>query len=183
MKDLTIYGASDDLIETEGIPGCDEFEACIIGGGVYAGVLRVRSKEGSLDIYCIYDGCWCFAIGTEDGDYDMMPQWPVRRTWGDQVPYSETLRIGVPDDAVLAFERFGDRDYSMTPTPPRINGEISRPVYAAQDEIARLQGLIEIERAKIRAAQLRCRHPQAYRYSACGRTEGPRCPDCGKDPC
>lgn len=24
MKTLTVYGASDDLVESEGLPGCDE---------------------------------------------------------------------------------------------------------------------------------------------------------------
>lgn len=102
MKTFTISGASDDLIETDGIPNCDEFN--IIKDGPHMTTLTIMSDEGSLDIHCIYAGYWAFAIGSEDGDCDTMPDWPIRRAWGKTVHYSEYVEIDVPDDAILTGE-------------------------------------------------------------------------------
>ncbi len=67
------------------------------------GKLSVAAGGKNIEIHCIYSGHWCFAVGAVDGDCDEMPEWEIRRTWGDQSPYSETLEIDVPEDAQLAF--------------------------------------------------------------------------------
>lgn len=102
MKLLTVYGASDDLIEASGIKGEDEFNSY---KSPYAGKLIVTSKsaKAKISIHCIYHGHWCFGIGPDDGDYDVMPDWTITRTWGEDTPYSETVKIECPDDAVLKF--------------------------------------------------------------------------------
>lgn len=101
MKTLTVSGSSDDLITTDGLPGCDEFN--VNPKGAYAGKLIVKSKKLKVEItiHCIYDGHWCFAIGPNDGDYDEMPDWPIRRRWGELAAYSELVEIDCPDDATL----------------------------------------------------------------------------------
>ena len=101
MLTLKMYGASDDLIEAEGLPGCDEFTAGSIG--CQAGRFEVQSREGSIVIHALYDGSWCFAVGSSDAesDHSAMPDWKITRIWGADEPYSETLLIECPDDAVL----------------------------------------------------------------------------------
>jgi hypothetical protein len=99
MKILTVYGGSDDLIETEGLPGCDEFN--VYPKSVYVEELLITSKEGCIGIHVIYDGSWCFAVSAKDGDCDEMPNWKMTRTFGQDTRYSETLTIECPDDAVL----------------------------------------------------------------------------------
>jgi hypothetical protein len=101
MKTLTVYGASDDLIEADGIPGADEF-----GNGsnnIYRGYLHVKAGDHEIAIHCIYFGHWCFGVGTLSGnDYDDFPDWPIRRGWGGR-GYSEVLEIDLPDDARLEY--------------------------------------------------------------------------------
>lgn len=101
MPTLTVYGASDDLIETSGINGCDEFGS--YGDSPYRGTLCVAAGGKNIEIHCVYSGHWCFAVGPADGDYDEMPEWETRRTWGEQSPYSETLEIDLPAGAELVF--------------------------------------------------------------------------------
>lgn len=105
MKTLKMYGASDDLIEAEGLPGCNEFDADGVGDS--QGRFHVSSGEDSIIIHAVYDGSWCFAVGSgHDGsDYSKMPDWKITRTWGADTPYSETLLIECPDDA--EFEDLG----------------------------------------------------------------------------
>lgn len=101
MKTLKIYGASDDLIEAEGLPGCDEFDAD--GVGCCQAKFEVTSGDDSIIIHAVYDGAWCFAVGSghDRSDYSKMPDWKITRTWGADTPYSETLLIECPDDAEL----------------------------------------------------------------------------------
>jgi hypothetical protein len=105
MKTLTVSGCSDDLIETEGLPGCNEFNVC--KEGPYIATLQVDAGGVSIAIHCIYAGHWCFAVGPLDGYGDAygdaMPAWPIRRTFGDVCAYSETLEIDCPDDATLVL--------------------------------------------------------------------------------
>lgn len=94
MKTLIMYGASDDLIEFEGIPGADGFPAysdsdlkdSFIVGGV-------------LKIYAIYDGCWHFSIGPVDEDI-LLPEWPIRYKMHEN-GYSVQIEIDVPDNTAL----------------------------------------------------------------------------------
>jgi hypothetical protein len=106
MKTLRMYGASDDLVEAEGLPGCDEFNV-LIDHQQHATFL-VSAENGRLHVHAVYAGSWAFAVTSATGtDYDLMPDWPIRRTFGDKCSYSETLEIDCPDDATL------------TPTFPR----------------------------------------------------------------
>ena len=103
MKTLKVNGASDDLISTGGIEGCDEFNTYIDGD--YQGYLTVEAGGTSQDYYVIkihviYDGCWAFAVTMDE---ENPPNWPIRRSWGTDIPYSETLEIDVPDDASLSW--------------------------------------------------------------------------------
>lgn len=104
MKTLKIWGASDDLLETSGLPGCDEFN--VYGNGPLMGKLTVKGKGMHLHIYALYDGAWSFAIGTQEGDdCDEFPGNQITRRWGNDSPYSETVLIECPPDAILAFSK------------------------------------------------------------------------------
>lgn len=81
---ITIYGASDDLVEVDGCEGADEFgsygyEGTAVhwrgdfiapGGGTIPEQLRV---------YAIYDGCWHFSLGQVLEDVPL-PPWPATFT-------------------------------------------------------------------------------------------------------
>lgn len=49
-----------------------------------------------------------------------------------------------------------------------------------EKEIKRLQGLLMIEKAKIRSLQNQCEHENEYTVSCMGE-KGLYCPDCGRD--
>jgi hypothetical protein len=104
MKTLKVYGASDDLIECSGIDGCEEFNSY---ANVYMGMLKLSAGGKRVNIVCIYDGSWAFAVCPQNGDYDEMPDWKIARTFGQDVAHSETLTIELPDDAKLNFKRNG----------------------------------------------------------------------------
>lgn len=101
MKTIKIYGASDDLIEVDGkIKGCDEYGTG--GTGPLMGIVKIRGGEHEIHVYCIYAGSWAFAVCPQDGDYDVMP-WEMRREFGANSTYSETVEIDVPDDSEVVF--------------------------------------------------------------------------------
>lgn len=96
---MKMYGASDDLIEVEGIPGSDEFEAdggndLLMGSFVVGGVIRVRA---------IYDGCWSFSVGQVDEDVPL-PEWPISLGQHPECDYSALLEIEVPDHTTIVRE-------------------------------------------------------------------------------
>lgn len=95
MKQFEICGASDDIIQTKGILGCDEHGAYDVQR-----TFRIVSSEGRLRIHAIYDGCWCFAIGQVEED-DHVPCWELESSYEG---YSQILIIKVPDDAALIKE-------------------------------------------------------------------------------
>jgi hypothetical protein len=101
MKTLKMHGASDDLIESEGIDGADEFAKFASATWPYVASFKVTSHEamGGLNIHVLYDGCWSFAVSADESE--QLPGWPIRRTWGGGRGYSELLEIDVPDDAVI----------------------------------------------------------------------------------
>lgn len=106
MKTLRMYGASDDLIEVEGIEGEDEYNRYNKEPWPYVTTFVVMSPQQflGLEIHVLYAGGWSFAVQpTEDteGDYCDFPEWPIRRTWGGGRGYSELLEIDVPDDATI----------------------------------------------------------------------------------
>jgi len=105
MQTAVFYGASDDLIEVEGVKGADEFGA-YVGGA--AGIHATFNVGGKLRVHAIYDGCWCFAVGQVDEDI-ALPDWPLRIGMQPGTPYSTRLEIKVPDDVKIFREREGDR--------------------------------------------------------------------------
>lgn len=100
MKTLKVYGASDDLIETSGIEGCDEF-GCY-SDSPYKGKLLIQVDHATFGIHVIYDGQWVFAI-VNDIDDESPIEYSVQRTFGKDIAYSETIEIDVPDQAYLVF--------------------------------------------------------------------------------
>lgn len=74
MHTVTIYGASDDLIEVDGdAPGCGEYNA-------EHGSFIVSNVEGSTRVYIDYDtkgydGCWAITLGPISEDIPMLPAW------------------------------------------------------------------------------------------------------------
>jgi hypothetical protein len=103
MQNLKLYGASDDLIELEGVKGADEFN--VYPSGSYAGKITVKASDGAINIHVIYDGSWAFSICPQDGDSDQMPPWSITRDFGQDSRYSETIYIELPDDAVAFFSK------------------------------------------------------------------------------
>ena len=103
MQTLKMYGGSDDLIESSGIDGCDEFNICDAKTPC-VGSFLVKSGGVEVFIHAIFYGAWAFAVtaGEDDADYRAPIPWPVRRTFGIDCEYSETLEIDVPDDARLS---------------------------------------------------------------------------------
>jgi hypothetical protein len=108
---ITIYGASDDLVEVEGCIGADKFGVYGDGKLLWRGDL-VSPDEGKLRVHAIYDGCWHFAVGQADEDIPI-PPWPVSFTQGGLAPaapgdeadpyprYSVVLRIDAPEGTQL----------------------------------------------------------------------------------
>jgi hypothetical protein len=97
---VTIYGASDDLVEIDGCPGADEFGAfqpddknLVHASFVLGGQMRIRA---------LYDGCWSFAVGQVD-EAILLPDWPVTTTQHDH-GYSTLLTIIAPKTAAIIRE-------------------------------------------------------------------------------
>lgn len=95
MKTVSIYGASDDLIEVSGIPGADEFAS-------YKTPIdfAIWHSTGEMRITAIYgtNGCWSFALG-QTGEEESFPDWPVRITQHER-GYSTLVEIDVPDGSI-----------------------------------------------------------------------------------
>jgi hypothetical protein len=98
MQTAKFYGASDDLIEIEGVKGADEFNVYNRDENLHHGSFNLGGK---MRIHAIYDGCWSFAIGQVDEEIPL-PDWPCRvKSEG----YSAVLEIEVPDDVKVFQER------------------------------------------------------------------------------
>lgn len=99
MATVTIYGASDDLIEVEGIEGADEFNDT---SGHWRGVLEAPSGEAAI-VYVDYrpEGIWTVALGPfEDGL--LLPNWPQSFAVDpSNCEYSVTATIEVPDGTTI----------------------------------------------------------------------------------
>jgi hypothetical protein len=96
---ITIYGASDDLVEVDGCEGADEF-------GAYGSKANEVNWHGDLvapgtgaaeqmRVTAIYDGCWHFAIGQVDEDVPL-PPWGTGIGQHPEVSYSALLSIDAP---------------------------------------------------------------------------------------
>ena len=101
---ITIYGASDDLVEVQGCEGADEF-------GVYndrwQGDLVGPDATQQMRVHCWYDdgGCWQVGVGQTIEDCQL-PAWPITITQQphgrEGVPgYSARLAIDAPEGTRL----------------------------------------------------------------------------------
>lgn len=97
MKEITFSGASDDLIHIDGFG--DEFEEVYANRNKFhVGAFIIVGDGEGVTVHVIYDGTWAFAVTSENDD---PPDWPITREWGTICPYSETIRITVPDNATI----------------------------------------------------------------------------------
>lgn len=104
MLTAVFYGASDDLVEVEGVKGSDEF-ACGWHPSNHRGpgVVAQFNLGGRLRVFAIYDGCWSFAAAQVDEEIPL-PEWPIRVRQSTDTPYSTRLEIDVPDDVKVFRE-------------------------------------------------------------------------------
>ncbi len=105
MTTITIYGASDDLIEVTGCWGADEFNVAGHSGHVmWRGDFTAPNFNTAeqLRVYAIYDGCWHFSVGQV---YETVPMaaWPVEFRQGTihEAEYSVVLTIEAPEGTRL----------------------------------------------------------------------------------
>ena len=99
MQTARFYGASDDLIEIEGVKGADEFGLKRWCEDRKVEVSQPFILGGKLKIYALYDGCWHFSLGPVAEDVPL-PEWPIRYKLGGR-GYSVELEIDVPDDVYV----------------------------------------------------------------------------------
>lgn len=101
---ITIYGASDDLVEVAGCEGADEFNSDDWWGALAA-------PDGSaMLIHASYDGgtdgsCWQIGV-SQVNEESPLPGWPVTITQApamnpDNPGYSPLLSIDAPEGTKL----------------------------------------------------------------------------------
>ena len=106
MRTVTIYGASDDLIEIEGstLPEPDEFSPAPKDPGV----VKIEDTEGGrLLVFVQYAAnglspCWMIGLSQVDED-DPLPAWPMRWSIAER-GYSLSLEIDLPDGSIITKE-------------------------------------------------------------------------------
>lgn len=99
---ITIYGASDDLVEVGGCGGPHEFNA-----DRWQGDLIAPGGTEQMRVHCWYDddGCWQVGVGQVIEDVQL-PAWPVTITQApamnpDNPGYSALLSIDAPEGTRL----------------------------------------------------------------------------------
>jgi len=103
IKTLTFSGHSDDNVcirTTQHLPGkvvgnSNEYGCFKAGAGI---VMATFVIEKAMQVICLYDGCWSFAVGQVDEDIPL-PEWPVRLKGSKG--YTSFLEITVPSMAEL----------------------------------------------------------------------------------
>lgn len=96
---ITIYGASDDLVEVYGCDGADEFNTYERSALMWHGDLRAPDGT-AMRVNVLYDdgGCWSVAVGQVDEDTPF-PAWPVvHRQEGS---YSTAAVVDAPEGTEL----------------------------------------------------------------------------------
>jgi hypothetical protein len=100
---ITIYGASDDLVEVDGCEGADEFNV----RDRWQGDLVAPGGTEQMRVHCWYDddGCWQVGVGQVLEDVQM-PAWPISITQApamnpDNPGYSALLTIDAPEGTRL----------------------------------------------------------------------------------
>jgi hypothetical protein len=100
---ITIYGASDDLIEVEGCKGGDEFNSTEDGPLMWRGDL-IAPDGGQMRVHAILDDCWSFAVGQAD-DSLPLPPWPLtidqQILEGGKLAYTVEVTIDAPEGTRL----------------------------------------------------------------------------------
>jgi hypothetical protein len=99
---ITIYGASDDLVEVAGCDGADEFSA-----DNWRGDLVAPGGTEQMRVSCWYDddGCWQVGVG-QTVEEVQLPPWPVTITQAPAMDpvnpgYSALLSIDAPEGTRL----------------------------------------------------------------------------------
>ena len=92
---ITIYGASDDLVEVDGCEGAGEFGT----DHLVANLIGPGATE-QLHVTCWYDdnGTWQVSVGQVSEDVPLAP-WPLRirqGVEGTESDYSAVLEIDAP---------------------------------------------------------------------------------------
>jgi hypothetical protein len=101
VSKVTIYGASDDLVEVTGCDGADEFTHY---NGIWHGDL-IAPDGWAMRVHAYYDrdGCWQVGAGQVAED-TALPDWPVQLVQPGTGPvpkYSTGLTVEVPDGTRL----------------------------------------------------------------------------------
>lgn len=106
---ITIYGASDDLVEVAGCEGADEFSSDHWSADL------VAPDGAQMSVWCWYTlgGTWAVGIAQADEDHQL-PAWPVTIAQApamnpDNPGYSALLAIDAPDGTRLANIRGVDQ--------------------------------------------------------------------------
>ena len=107
MAKFVMYGAGDDLVEAEGVPGADEFGCYGQDGAVNASFV-LTGPDGIMRILAMYapakTACWAFAPMQFDEDVPF-PDWPLRIHSGEPaLGYSTVLEVEVPEGTRLVRE-------------------------------------------------------------------------------
>lgn len=102
---ITIYGASDDLVEVGGCEGADEFGAGV--DGRWQADLVAPGGTEQMRVHCWYDdgGCWQVGVGQVLEEVQL-PAWPVSITQAPAMNtgnpgYSALLTIDAPEGTRL----------------------------------------------------------------------------------
>ena len=100
---ITIYGASDDLVEVGGCEGADEFNV----RDRWQGDLAPPGEAEQMRVHCWYDqdGCWQVGVGQVIED-NPLPPWPITITQAPAMNpanpgYSALLSIDAPEGTRL----------------------------------------------------------------------------------
>lgn len=100
---ITIYGASDDLVEVDGCPGADEFNVYRTDGAImWHGDFVASGTHASeqMRVYAIFDSCWHFSVGQVHEDLPV-PDWGNIIQQAPDCAYSAILSIEAPEGTRL----------------------------------------------------------------------------------
>lgn len=105
---ITIYGASDDLVEVGGCKGADEFGV----PGVEWSAELIAPDGSQMAVYARYEGNGCWSVGASQVDEDIpFAPWPVTiraaQAGADEPHYSAAMDIDAPEGTRLTNVRDG----------------------------------------------------------------------------
>lgn len=98
---ITIYGASDDLVEVKGCIGADEFYALGDPDNWHADLIAPDGPQ--LRVHAAYErtGSWSVGASPFDEDEAPFPAWPVTIRAADaarrEPPHSAVLEVDAPE--------------------------------------------------------------------------------------